>query len=295
MRYRPFGATGKAVSAVSLFLREGPGLTTADACRALAFSAMENGINSFELGGASDILAIGMGEALATVERRLIFLASRLRANPLGPVTAQDVADWVRATLQKTRAGYLDLLMIDEGALAALTPQARTYLLDLKSSGVCLQVGATGDGPMIDAGIGDELLDVLTAPFSLRSDWKVRRRIREAAAASMTLIGCEPFPSQPARRETGRNPRQSLLSLRRQKGDGQADTYEFLNETPGWTYEELCLGYALTEPAFATIQLELRRPDAIERMASVTDRDLPPGVVAQIEMARFGQQPQGGM
>ena len=51
----------------------------------------------------------------------------------------------------------------------------------------------------------------------------------------------------------------------------------------------MCLAYALTEPAFASIQLEGWRADLIERMAAVTDRDLPTGVAAQIEMARFGQ------
>ena len=49
MRYRPFGATGKAVSAVSLLLREAPNMATPQAWRALAFSAMESGVNAFEL------------------------------------------------------------------------------------------------------------------------------------------------------------------------------------------------------------------------------------------------------
>nr|QQZ51467.1 hypothetical protein JKL49_10905 [Phenylobacterium glaciei] len=43
MRYRPFGASGKAVSAISLLLREAPNMTTPHAWRTLVFGAMECG------------------------------------------------------------------------------------------------------------------------------------------------------------------------------------------------------------------------------------------------------------
>jgi aryl-alcohol dehydrogenase-like predicted oxidoreductase len=292
VRYRPFGATGKAVSAVSLLLRDGPSMNAPSAWRGLVFAAMENGVNSFELAGGSDILAIGVGEALAAVERRLIFLAYRLRT-PLGSVSAHDVANAVRAVLQRTRAGYLDLLMLDETTIEALTPQARGYLADLKSSGVCLQIGVAGDGPAIEGCISDPVFDVLTLPFTLTSDWQARRRIREASAANMTLIGCDPFSAdikggQKTELAMGDRKR-GLLSIRRPQAAAGPDAYAFLRETPGWTFEELCLGYVLTEPAFSTIQLELWRADALERMAAVADRDLPTGVAAQIEMARFGR------
>lgn len=291
VRYRPFGATGKAVSAVSLLLRDGPSMNAPSAWRALVFAAMENGVNSFELAGGSDILAVGVGEALAAVERRLIFLAYRLRT-PLSSASAHDVADAVRAVLQRTRAGYLDLLMLDEATIEALTPQARGYLADLKSSGVCLQIGVAGDGPAIEDCISDSVFDVLTLPFTLTSDWQARRRIREASAANMTLIGCDPFSAdtKSGQKELPVGERKrGLLSIRRAQAAAGPNAYAFLRETPGWTYEELCLGYVLTEPAFSTIQLELLRADALERMAAVADRDLPTGVAAQIEMARFGR------
>ncbi|HVK42457.1 MAG TPA: hypothetical protein VM471_08265, partial [Phenylobacterium sp.] len=110
MRYRPFGASGKAVSAVSLLLRDAPNMSSPGAWRSLVISAMESGVNSFEATAGSDVLALGLGEALGAVERRLIFLGWRLRGNPAGAVTARDIADHVRAALQRTRAGYLDLL-----------------------------------------------------------------------------------------------------------------------------------------------------------------------------------------
>ena len=294
MRYRPFGASGKAVSAVSLLLRDAPNLSSPGAWRSLVISAMESGVNSFEATEGSDVLAMGRGEALSVVERRLIFLGWRLRGNPAGAVTARDIADHVRAALQRTRAGYLDLLMLDETAAETMTPDAFTYLADLRNAGVCLQIGVVGEGPVIDKCIANDTFDVLATSFNLVSDWQTRRRIRDASAANMTLIGCDPFPTglqsgPSARSEIERPMRRGLLGGRRHDPSPAASIYGFLHDTPGWSYEELCLAFALTEPAFATIQLEAGRADMIERMATVTDKDLPTGVAAQIEMARFGQ------
>jgi hypothetical protein len=64
-------------------------------------------------------------------------------------------------------------------------------------------------------------------------------------------------------------------------------TYAFLHDTAGWTPEELCLAYALTEPSLATVQIDLGFVDRIEALAAVPDRDTPTGLGAQIEMARF--------
>lgn len=294
MRYRPFGATGKAVSAISLLLREAPNMNSPGAWRALVFAAMENGINSFELSAGSDVMALGVGEALSAVERRLIFLGWRLRGTPAGTITARDVAESVRGALQKTRAGYIDVLMMDEAAVEALTPDARAYLADLRSGGVCLQIGVAGDGAAVDACIGSEIFDVLTTPFSLVSDWQARRRIRDASAANMTLVACDPFPaglpaSGAGRPEVERPLRRGLLGARRAEPLAGMGTYAFLQDTSGWTSEEICLAYALTEPAFSAVQVEVWRADAVERLSAVSDKDLPTGVAAQIEMARFGQ------
>lgn len=292
MRYRPFGITGKAVSAVSLLLREAPNMSSPAAWRAVVFAAMENGVNCFELVSGVDVMALGVGEALTAVERRLIFLSWRLRGNPTGVITGRDIADSVRSGLQKTRAGYLDQLTIDETAVEILTPDARAYLNDLRASGVCLQIGVAGDGPIVEACIGDPTFDVLTTSFSLVSDWQARRRIKDASSANMTLVACDPFPSElragAPRKESAVPQRRGMLPRKPNPLAG-VGSYAFLQETPGWSFEELCLAYCLTEPAFATIQIEAWRADVIERVAAVTDKDLPTGVAAQIEMARFGQ------
>ena len=66
--------------------------------------------------------------------------------------------------------------------------------------------------------------------------------------------------------------------------------YEFLSKTPGWSGEDICLGYALTEPSLSTVRITADTRADVERLAAVVERDLPNGVCAQIEMARFSAQ-----
>ena len=65
--------------------------------------------------------------------------------------------------------------------------------------------------------------------------------------------------------------------------------YEFMRRTSGWAPDEICLGYALTEPAVATVVAEAETPEEVQRLAEVADRELPTGLPAQIEMARFAE------
>lgn len=286
MRYRPFGATGKAVSALSLLLREAPNMNTPQAWRAVVFAAMENGVNCFELAAGIDVLALGVGEALRAVERRLVFLGWRLRGDPRGALTAEAISQSVQGGLQKTGAGYFDTLMMDEAAYQALTSDAHTYLTDLKAAGIVRLLGVAGEGPITDSCIATGAFDVLATPFNLTSDWKARRRVREAAARDMVILAYDPFPADLLRGGPSAGPRHSLFGKPAEPLAG-AGTYAFLHETSSWAADELCLAYLLTEPTFATIQIQGFRPEAVTRLAAVTDRDLPTGVAAQIEMARF--------
>ena len=285
MRYRPFGASGKAVSAISLLLREAPNMTTPHAWRTLVFSAMESGVNCFEITAGSEIMALGFGEALRAVERRLIAIGWRIHGDPRKVLTAEAISNSVRGGLARTGAGYFDVLMLDEPAFETLAPDAHGYLADLRAAGLVLQMGVVGDGDSIDACLESGLFDVLATPFSLVSDWKARRRIKEASARDMTMIAYDPFPAALCRPIGGGSIRTGLF--KRAEPLAGAGTYAFLHQTHGWSAEEVCLAYALTEPAFASVQVEQFRAESIERLALITDKDLPTGVAAQIEMARF--------
>lgn len=286
MRYRPFGASGKAVSAVSLLLRETSAAPTPQAWRGLLFGAMECGINCFELVAGSDTLARGMNEAMRAVERGLLFLSWRIYGDIHRPLGADELGQSIRDGLSQTAAGYFDLLTLDEAAIQTLTPEAEALLNDMKGAGLVLQTGVFGDGAGADACVETARVDVLASPFNLLSDGRTRRRVKDAAAADMVAVAYDAIPADLCRPPQQQRKAAGLLRRSAEPLAG-VGTYLFLHETRGWTAEELCLGYALTEPSFATVQIATLSTPLIERLAAVTDRDLPTGVVAQIEMARF--------
>ncbi len=293
MRYRPFGISGKAVSSVSFLLREAPNMNTPQSWRTMVFSAMENGVNCFEITEGLNVIPLGIGEVLRSVERRLMFLAWRLRGDGSRALTADMIAASVQGGLTRTGAYYFDLLTMDEVAYDTLDESAHAYLADLKAAGLCLQIGIVGDGPTIDTCIQAGTFDVLITPFDLTSDWQARRRVRDASDRNMIIVGSNPFPAAQIRAASAAAGTGSLLrgaSLSKPKEPlAGAGTYAFLHKTTGWSAEEICLGYLLTEPSFSTIQVESFRAETINRYASVADRDLPTGVAAQIEMARFSK------
>ena len=211
MRYRPFGPSGKAVSAISLLLREAPNMTTPHAWRTLVFGAMESGVNCFEITAGSEVMALGFGEALRAVERRLIAIGWRIHGDPRKVLTAEAISNSVRGGLARTGAGYFDVLMLDEAAFETLAPDAHGYLADLRAAGLVLQMGVVGDGDSIDACLESGLFDVLATPFSLVSDWKARRRIKDASARDMTMIAYDPFPAALCRPSGGGSIRTGLF------------------------------------------------------------------------------------
>jgi hypothetical protein len=71
-------------------------------------------------------------------------------------------------------------------------------------------------------------------------------------------------------------------------------TYAFLERTPGWNVEQLCLGYALTEPSLATVQVRVHDREHLASLAETAERDLPAAISAQIEMARFSVERAAG-
>ena len=292
MRYRPFGVSGKAVSAISLLLREPGRPQPPGVWRNLAFAAMEAGVNAFEFEAGSDGLAEGLRLALEPVERRLLFLALRLTGDGRTPTDARAVEQALRQALAATEAAYLDLLMLDEQACATLTPEGARMLDDVRSAGLALAVGIAGVGPVVDQAVATGACDALGSPFNLTSGWKIRRRIREAAHANMAILGFDPFPPELCR-PPSETPRRAGLFRRGGPNAASVGSYAFLHETRGWQADELCLGYALTEPALAAVQIEAFRPEVIERLARVPDRDLPTGLAAQIEMARVDSQAEG--
>jgi aryl-alcohol dehydrogenase-like predicted oxidoreductase len=289
MRYRPFGQTGTAVSAVSLALTDMGGWDARD-WTALIHTALEQGINAFEIVGQSPSILEGLAAGLGDLERRLLFVGLRLGVPVHGhrDYSPPALVGAIQAAVAKTGLDYLDVVLLDDPAEDSLSPEALAALKAERARGTVRMIGVSGLDPAIDFYISTGAFQVLAMPFGVMSGWLDRRRIREAIDREMAVLGTSFVPEGLAEQVAEAKPKRGLLGLRTRSNPLEGvGTYAFLDTTPGWTMEEICLAYALTEPSLATMQVTSEQSRRLEALASVAERDLPAGLSSRIEMARF--------
>ena len=296
MRYRPFGNSGAAVSCISLVLTDQP--MRQDERVKLIYGALEAGINTFELSGRDPAVAAALGDALSVVERRMVFVMQRVgwsrdrsgaRIRDLSPDGLTGV---IEQSLAHSRLGRLDVVLIDVGDDEVLPGHVVPALQSAQAAQRVRMLGVAGaDGT--DRYLDSGHFDVLATQYNIQSGWRERNRLKHATQADMPVIGCDYQPfSAPAAVEEARP--SGPFNLGRLLGGGApkpkiTDAYAFLERSGGWTAEQICLGYALTEPALNTHQTRARTVEHLQQLAAVSEKELPNGVAAQIEMARFSE------
>ena len=287
MRYRPFARTGMAVSALSLGLNGADDDRKPAQWRDLLHAAFEEGVNAFEIIRPSAALLAGFAEGAAAVKRSLLFVALRINAE----IDELDLAEWVEEVIAAAQLGELNLLNADAGAARSAGAQAAMQVL--KDERRAHRIGVVGDGDLLAAHIEAGGFDSIVAPFNLLSGWRERHLIRQALETQLGVIACDPYPAAVDQLVETAQAKAKPGWFKRASPLAGAGSYAFLGKTPGWTAEQICLAYALTEPALATVQVEVEDRRHLAELASVADRELPSAVSAQIEMARFSAENGG--
>jgi aryl-alcohol dehydrogenase-like predicted oxidoreductase len=278
VRYRPFGKSVVAISALTLRLGDAARLE-AHAARDLVLTALDRGVNSIQIDGASEGLRQGVRDAFAAIERRGLFVTLRVRGAP-----EQTLASAFEA-LGLDRA---DLVLVNDPQGPALPPGLESDLRGVRQDDGAPGLGVATRGRIDPALLESDLLTAIAASFNLASDLPDRQRIRDAERRGLAVFGEDFWPQ--ALRDGGQSsPRPSLWRRRADPLLGLGG-YDFLHDTPGWSAEEICLAYALTEPSVTSVCVTVERPAEIERLAAVVERDLPDSLRAQIELARFSAQ-----
>jgi aryl-alcohol dehydrogenase-like predicted oxidoreductase len=296
VRYRPFGKQGAAASALSLVLTDEP--SRGPARTRLIYAALESGINTFEIRSADPEVALCLAEALSAVERHMVLVALRVgwardqRGARVRDLRSEAIVEAIGGTLSATGLGHLDMAVLDVLEDERLPPHVIPTLHEVRDAGLVRTLAVCGAGAA-DPYIGKTDFDALVTPFHILSGWAERNRLRRAIEADMPIVGCDFHPpglgGRAAEAEAA-PPRRGLSALLTPKPPPSritASAYDFLGSTPGWTPQQICLGYALTEPCLGTIQTTTTDPDELVALAEVVERDLPSGLAAQIEMARF--------
>ncbi|WP_122465814.1 MULTISPECIES: aldo/keto reductase [Brevundimonas] len=297
MRYRPFGRSGVSISVLTLnlsreLLSQGP-----DVMRTTVFSALENGVNSFRLETADPVLAELAGDALASVDRKLVSVSLLLGGGRGAPrdFSAEGLTRSIEEVLHVSGLGWIDVGVLDAPSEEELPQAALTTLKQMRSAQRLKQLGVAGCDDAMDAYISTGAFDLVAMPYHVNSPWQTKSRIRAALERDMAVMAYGYFPDSldTARKAAGVNAEKqsgwkALLGGRKPIAR-EAGTFAFLHQTTGWAAEEICLAYALTDPSICSVIIDADRGQRVEALSATTERDLPPGTPAQIEMARVGR------
>lgn len=295
MRYRPFRVSGASVSAVSVACTD-PSLSD-DAREALYQAALLAGVNTYEVRAWDTASLTLLGDSLRSYDRSLVLVSARVGMQPGG--NGETVRDFTPAKImaqveQATRLlnlGALDMIVLDAPSLEDLTPELISTLRQAHTLGMFGAIGVRAEGPSAEGLVRCGAFKVLFTRFNLLSGWPERNLIRLATEQGMTVAGYGYIGGELQATDAAPQARRGLFNLGRKRQSAselaKADGYQFLRETQGWSDEAICLGYALTEPALATVQVDPRSVEHLQDLASVPERDMPASLAAQIEMARF--------
>lgn len=304
MRYRPFGRSGSAVSNITLRLGDAALARGPSGARDLIYAALEGGVNTFQLLSADPVLAELTGEALAAVDRKLVFVSLCLGQaegrNGDRDFTPEGLTGAIDRALRVSGLEWIDLALLDEPGGDELPQAALNALKAQRSAGRVRLLGIAGESAVMDAYVSTNAFDVLATPFHANSPWDVRNRVRQAAERDMAVMAYDYFPEElsSARRirELDAAPSKKKGLFGWSSGKASADnplegagTFQFLHRTPNWEPEQICLAFALTDPMIATVMVDGDDAGRFGELLNVPERDLPPGLSAQIEMARVRQ------
>lgn len=297
MRYRPFGQAGQAVSALTLSLgprdiSQGP-----EAGRELIYSALEAGINSYRLETADPVLAEVLGQALQHIDRKLVQVSLTLgagdgRRGSDRDFSAEGITSAIDRALAISGLGWFDLALLDEPAEHELPQTTLNALKALRATERVRLLGISGEGAVMDTYVSTGAFDVLATPFHVNSPWQIRSRLRVAREADMAIFVYGYFPESldtEKKAAAVHQPKKGLFGFGGPKTKpalGHAGAFAFLHRTPNWSAESICLAYALTDPSVSSVLVRAGDAERLNMLALVPDRDMPPGLAAQIEMAR---------
>ncbi|ESQ83863.1 hypothetical protein AEAC466_11070 [Asticcacaulis sp. AC466] len=301
MRYRPFGRSGLALSTIGLRLSFDKLNKNRALLQKLIVSAMENGINTYSF----DTCDVGFlkcaAEAFSVVERKLLFIS--LTAHEPHQSPSEDtyalagLKDRLRGAVKETGLHWIDLLFFGQPGAGALPEASLNFLKSLQRSKMLRYLGAMAETEDLAAVIKTGKFDVVKTSFDIDSSWDKRRQIDFAVTRDMNVIATDFFPSMYRNAEdvVPKEARRGFFGFSKAKNPlAGAGTHAFLHQTADWTPEQLCLGYALSQPSMSCILIDAESPEHLESLAGVPERHLPSSVPAQIEMARFNEQPRTG-
>lgn len=285
MRYRSFGRSERAVSTVTLTLKDTPGKARAADWRGVVFAGLESGINAFELSpDASPAIMAGLAEALQSVESGLCFVTLRCSV-AAEDLARQQVLRKAAEVAELVGVELLDCLMLEGPGLESMGELEVQGIQELRA--IARHVGVAHCS-RVERLAYRGAIDAVAVDYNLTSPVTHRNLIRQLSGSGMAIVVEDACPEVVLKALPPPPQKRGFFSKPVYAPTG---SYDFMHDTPGWTAEQICVGYVLTEPGVSTIRFASANAGRIAAVASAADRDVPGGLSAQVEMARFGTSP----
>ena len=291
MRYRPFGVSGSAISNLTLSFGAEALARGREAGLDLLYSALEAGINSYRLETADPVAAEVLGEALSHVDRKLVYVSVTLGTGEARDFSAEGMTAAIDRVLHFSGLGWIDMAVLHEPGETELAQASLAALKALRKTGRIRLLGIAGGGPVMDAYVSTGAFDALLTPFDINAGWPIRNRIRSAREQDMAVFAYDFYIDRRTRAPDAPVFKKGLFGLgggKRPPDTPKKDAFGFLYRTPNWTAEAICLSYVLTDPSVSSVIVTPTGADRLAVLAAAPERDMPPGLAAQIEMARVG-------
>ena len=294
MRYRPFGPFSQSVSAVGVSV-DGTG-SSPRAMRDMVTTGLEHGVNLYEAAYGDLAAAEAIAQSSQTLDRSLVMVGLRLRAGQRD-LSRGALIEGLRAVLARSGLRWIDYLVVDDPRPGELGEDFFDVMDAARKARRLRFVGLSGETEAVDELIRSKRFQLFSSNYNLCSNWSVRNRLKLAQGAQLAIIGHNPAPAsvtglkQRRQAEAAPEKKSSLLGglfsgRNPVEEELEADTYAFLRHINGWSPENICLAYALTEPSLSGFLVAPTRVEEVEQLAAIPEKEMPNGVPAQIEMAR---------
>jgi len=297
MRYRPFGRSGMALSNIGLHLRFDKLHKNRTLMQKLIMTALENGINTFHFDTTNKDFLNSAAEMFGIVDRKVLFISLNAHDGEASEnaYAFTELKERLRVVIKESGFHWIDMLMFGLPGALHLGDDALNFIDSLRRAKMVRYTGVETEVEDMAALAKSGNFNVLKTTYDIDTTWDKRRQIDDAIAREMCIIATDVLPDayRKASDVVPKEARRGWFGMKAANPLGGAGTHAFLHQTGGWTPEELCLGYALSQSGLSCILVDPDSPEHLEALADVPERVLPSSVPAQIEMARFNTKRVG--
>ena len=291
MLYRRCLHSGLALSALRLRLsahafRKSPG-----AVGGLVERALGHGINAFQIDSGDAVFVAQVAQALKMVDRNILFVSLTARDDHGvaydGALRTQALKQRLSEALRLRGLQRLDMVTFQSAEYRSLTPETHNFLRRLNETHTVSQVGVQVEPSdylaVLDAGYPTAIL----TDFDVTATKNRRLMLQDASRRNLSVFAQNYYPARLIEGRQGESIRDHLSSVHT-GGLSGPEKYSFLTNENGWTAEEICLGFTLSQAQVVSVGVVARSPDHLDGLARVVGRTLPRALHAHIELGTFG-------